>query len=66
MARAVNAARGDTAVRAVPGGWTVAGRTGRVVVTRTLEALLAAGAPGRELGVVRTAALAAADAVDAS
>lgn len=66
VARTVNAARGDAAVRVVPGGWTVSGRTGRVVVARTLDALLAAGAPTPELATVRAAALAAADAVGAS
>lgn len=35
-------------VRAVPGGWTVARRTGATTVCRTLAALLAATTPERD------------------
>jgi hypothetical protein len=45
VARAVAAACPGITVRAVPGGWTVATRTGRTTVCRTLGALVAAAAP---------------------
>ncbi len=40
VARALDAACPALTVRAVPGGWTVATRTGRTAVCRTLAALL--------------------------
>jgi hypothetical protein len=40
LARAVDAACPALTVRAVPGGWTVATRTGRTTVCRTLGALV--------------------------
>ncbi|RZT88612.1 hypothetical protein EV383_5556 [Pseudonocardia sediminis] len=66
VARAVNAARGDSAVRAIPGGWTVSGRTGRVTVARTLDELLTAATPPTAAtlpaaAILRSAALTAAD-----
>lgn len=64
VARQVESLSRGLRVRAVPGGWTVSERTGRVAVARTLDELLAAGVPARERGAMRTAALAAADAVD--
>lgn len=61
VARVV-AARTRASVRAVPGGWTVTGRTGRVSVARTLDELLAAVGPSAA-APLRAAVLAAADAV---
>lgn len=59
VARAVQAGRAGLVVRAVPGGWTVAARTGRTRVARTLDELLdAVGSTGPGL---RATALAAAD-----
>lgn len=63
VARAVEGSSTGLRVRAVPGGWTVSTRTGRVVVARTLDELLAAGAPAPDREGMRTAVLAAADAV---
>jgi hypothetical protein len=45
VARAVGAACPAVRVRAIPGGWTVATRTGRTTVCRTLDALVGAVAP---------------------
>jgi hypothetical protein len=45
VARAVDAVCAGVTVRAVPGGWTVATRTGRTTVCRTLAALVTAAAP---------------------
>jgi hypothetical protein len=45
VARVVAAECPGVTVRAVPGGWTVATRTGRTTVCRTLDALVAAAAP---------------------
>ncbi|MDN5917156.1 MAG: hypothetical protein L0I76_18985 [Pseudonocardia sp.] len=61
MAREVEGLLTGLRVRAVPGGWTVSGRTGRVVVARTLDELLAAGAGEPDREAMRAAALAAAD-----
>ncbi len=61
VARAVQDARTGLVVRAVPGGWTVATRTGRTRVARTLDELLAAAAPDGDRAGLRDRALAAAD-----
>jgi hypothetical protein len=45
VARVVAAICPDVTVRAVPGGWTVATRTGRTTVCPTLDALVVAAAP---------------------
>ena len=60
VARAVQAARAGLVVRAVPGGWTVATRTGRVRVARTLDELLDAVAPAGQRAGIRERALTAA------
>ncbi|WP_132428643.1 hypothetical protein [Pseudonocardia endophytica] len=65
VARAVQDGRAGLVVRAVPGGWTVATRTGRTRVARTLDELLdAANSSGRsadDRAGLRDRALAAAD-----
>jgi hypothetical protein len=45
VARAVAAACPGLTVQAVPGGWTVATRTGRTTVCRTLDALAREAGP---------------------
>lgn len=45
VARTVTAASHGVTVRAVPGGWTVATRSGRTTVCRTLDALVTAVLP---------------------
>lgn len=45
VARVVGARCPTLRVRAIPGGWTVATRTGATTVCRTLAALLAATTP---------------------
>jgi hypothetical protein len=45
VARAVASVCPALTVRAVPGAWTVATRTGRTTVCRTFDALVAAAAP---------------------
>ena len=61
VAMAVQSARAGLVVRAVPGGWTVATRTGRTRVARTLDELITAAADG-DRSALRERALAAADA----
>lgn len=67
VARAVGAACPGVTVRAVPGGWTVATRTGRTTVCGTVAALVAAVAPHARASGRRPAGrpdeVAAADAV---
>ncbi|MBW0105343.1 hypothetical protein [Pseudonocardia sp. KRD291] len=67
VARVVDARLPNARVRAVPGGWTVSGRTGRVRVCRTLDELIGAAAPGLDTAgdgePLRNAVLDAADAV---
>ncbi len=45
VARTATAASRGVTVRAVPGGWTVATRSGRTTVCRTLDALVTAVVP---------------------
>jgi hypothetical protein len=63
VARAVQGVGSGLVVRAMPGGWTIATRTGRTRVARTLDELLdVVAASGTDRDGVRQRALAAAAA----